>query len=140
MRVVLPSVRADDNKTMTWVWRVLAVIAGSLVLTGALQLGAGAAAPRPPLVLSGDLAGLVPGHDATLTVAVRNSSSSPVPLTAIEVDAHPADPGCPPDALVIAGYQGHEVVAPHAVVHRVLRAHLRPDVRCSSWDLRYTAR
>ena len=124
---------------MTWVWRVLAVLAGALVLTSALQLGAGAAAPTPPLVLSGDLAGLVPGHDTTLTVTVRNSSSTAVPLTAVDVVAVPTGSSCPSDALVIRGYRGHDVVAPHAVVRQVLQAHLRADVRCSRWDLRYTA-
>ncbi len=99
-------------------------------------------ADAPPLRLSGDLTGLVPGQHSALPVRVENTSAVPVTLLGVDVTATAVGTACPDGALTLSPWRGAVEVAPGATYVAVVTAVVSPVVSegCGSWDLTYVAR
>lgn len=128
-------------RSVAWALSAVVVVA-TLAAPGSPLAVLQAAASTQPLVLSGDIAGLVPGAPASLVLTVRNPGSEPALVSALAARIAAAPGGCPADALDIGAWRGRLAVPAHGSASATLPVVLssaHPACSGASWSLEYSS-
>jgi hypothetical protein len=106
-----------------------AVFAAVLTLSAA-SIGASGGSRQsshPGLALSGNVAGLLPGQQARLTITVKNRLRRVVHLRSVTTAVHAAARGCAGANLVVARYRGRLRIGPGRRLRLTVSVRMRRD-------------
>lgn len=125
-------------------WALSLLVAGvTLAAPGSPLMVLRDASAADPLVISGNLTGMVPGVAGSLVLTVRNDGSEPAMVSGLTARVTAAPAGCPAGALGIGTWQGELAVPAHGAAKAVLPAVLGSSAagcKGATWSLAYSSR